>query len=106
MSKETVILVALFNELKAVKGEDHVFSWDDVPHLVVVGVRFLAEFKEFTGRQKKALLVQALVELCPDDEIDKLIPPVVDVIWGLVKMLLDSQTCSSCCACTDFCVVS
>jgi len=69
------------------------FSWECVPGMIVHGVRFLAEYTQHTGEEKKRVLTRVLVELCPDDDLDKLIPPVIDVIWTLVKALIAQGCC-------------
>lgn len=75
------------------------FDWEHVPALVVHGVKHLAELSDFTGPEKKEIIIAALIELCPDDEIDVLIEPVIDVVWALLKMVVESQTCCRCYTC-------
>jgi len=72
------------------------FSWQSVPQLIVHGVKYLALYTNHTGEEKKQILVSVLVDLCPDDNVDKLIPPVVDVIWELVKAAIASNCCELC----------
>ena len=100
-SKKEETIARLIAEFKKSKGD--VFEWKDIPSLVLVGVKFLALNPHHTGLEKKQILTDALVELCPDDDIDQLIPPFIDLVWTLVKR----ETCYAvCCCCKEwFCTL-
>lgn len=73
----------LIQELKSVaEGE---VGWADIPDLVLHGMRFLVGFTDIDGPMKRRIVTQALVIICPNDDLDLIIPPMVNTMWPLIK---------------------
>jgi hypothetical protein len=74
-------------------------SWNHVPPLLVSCIRLLAHYRNVINEDKKRICIRTLQILCPDDKIDELIPPFVDMVWGLVKASVENEGCRRWCCC-------
>jgi hypothetical protein len=75
----------LVRELRSAYTTDADFQWDNVGTVLLHAIRLMADVSVLSGPQKKEAVIAALVEVCPNDDVDKLVPPFVDLVWFLVK---------------------
>lgn len=64
---------------------------ENLPTFIVRGVKVLWDIRDLNGPGKKALLIDVLQELCPNDHIDALIPPFIDMVYELLKHRLKAR---------------
>lgn len=57
----------------------------DIPQAVLTGVRRLENIPHMNGAQKKEVLVRVLQEMCPNDTLDEIIPPLIDIVVVLIR---------------------
>jgi hypothetical protein len=64
-------------EAKLLKGE---FDLKTIGSVLAICMQFVGTMKNKTGQQKKDLVIAILQKICPDDAIDTLIPPMIDLL--------------------------
>lgn len=89
-------LIRVLRTLSALPMEGKM-NWTHVPAVLLQSVRLLSQYRNIENTDKKRICIRALQILCPDDNIDELIPPFVDMVWGLVKRQMQGGGC--CCRC-------
>lgn len=73
------------------------FRWNALPELILDTISDLVEISHVDGNVKREIVIQVLVDLCPDDNIDKMIPPFVDLVWKMFKLHQQKKTCMRLC---------
>jgi len=84
-------LIRVLRNLSTLPSEG--MNWTHVPSVLLQSVRLLSQYRNIENADKKRICVCVLQILCPDDNIDELIPPFVDMVWGLVKSQGGSCRC-------------
>lgn len=78
---------------------DGAITLADVPDILIEGMRFLSSYKAISGKNKRTALIIVLMEVCPFDQIDEIIPPFIDAIWPVLKKTLPGTKSK----CVSFC---
>lgn len=77
------------------------FTAAKIPEILVFLIQYMAiHYQEARGVSKKRVVVMVLQELCPDDTLDLLIPPLIDIMIDVYRnriMLLPKECCEKCC---------
>jgi hypothetical protein len=64
-------------EAKLMKGQ---FDLKTIGPVLTICMQFVGTMTNLSGIQKKQLVIAILKKICPNDAIDQLIPPMIDIL--------------------------